>query len=163
MQIRIFLDCSASMGKETPQKAAYAVATAAAFGFLSVHNMDKVSYQAHARKTVRRIRSARLSEKTLSSARSASWKTSEFSEETDLEAAIKGCPNLGSTATGLTVIISDFFTDSDWKKAVDYLCYQQQQILLIQVLTPEEERPLLQRPGQPYRSRNPPIFPTKGI
>lgn len=45
MQIQIFLDCSASMGKENPKKAAYAIATAAALGFLSVHNMDKVSYK----------------------------------------------------------------------------------------------------------------------
>ena len=29
----------------------------------------------------------------------------------------------------------------DWKKAVDYLCYLHKQILLIQVLTPEEEEP----------------------
>lgn len=35
--------CSASMGKENPQKAAYSAATAAALGFLAVHNMDKVS------------------------------------------------------------------------------------------------------------------------
>jgi hypothetical protein len=39
------------------------------------------------------------------------------------------------------VIISDFFTDSDWRKAVDYLCYKQRQVLLIQVVTPEEVDP----------------------
>ena len=32
---------------------------------------------------------------------------------------------------GLTVIITDFFTDNDWKKAVDYLCYKKRQVLLI--------------------------------
>ena len=39
------------------------------------------------------------------------------------------------------MIISDFFTESNWKKAVDYLCYKRQQILLIQVLAPEELDP----------------------
>ena len=42
---------------------------------------------------------------------------------------------------GLTVIISDFFTDHDWKKAVDYLCYKKRQVMLIQLLAPEEADP----------------------
>lgn len=40
------------------------------------------------------------------------------------------------------MIISDFFTDSDWKKAVDYLCYKRRQVVLVQILTPEEEDPV---------------------
>ena len=44
MHVQIFLDCSASMGKVNPNKAAYAIGTAAALGFLSVHNMDKTSF-----------------------------------------------------------------------------------------------------------------------
>ena len=35
----------------------------------------------------------------------------------------------------------NFFTDSNWKKAVDYLCYKKRQVLLIQVLAPEEVDP----------------------
>ena len=42
---------------------------------------------------------------------------------------------------GLSVIISDFFTDSDWRKAVDYLCYKKRQVLLIQLVPPEEVDP----------------------
>jgi len=45
MHTQIFLDCSASMGKINPEKGAYAIAVAAALGFLSVHNMDKVSFK----------------------------------------------------------------------------------------------------------------------
>ena len=44
MHIRIYLDCSASMAKTNPNKAAYAVGVAAALGFLAVHNTDKVSF-----------------------------------------------------------------------------------------------------------------------
>ena len=44
MHVQIFLDASASMGKDNPQKASYAVATAAALGFLAVETMDKVSF-----------------------------------------------------------------------------------------------------------------------
>ena len=45
MHTQIFIDCSASMGKDNPQKAAFTVGIAAALGYLSVHNMDKVSYK----------------------------------------------------------------------------------------------------------------------
>lgn len=65
----------------------------------------------------------------------------DFDGECDLGSAVVGCPDTGS-ADGLTVIISDFFTDSDWKQAVDYLCYKKRQVLLIQVMTPEEADPL---------------------
>ena len=44
MQIQIFVDCSASMGKDNPQKANYAMATAAALGFLAMQGMDKVTF-----------------------------------------------------------------------------------------------------------------------
>ena len=39
------------------------------------------------------------------------------------------------------MIISDFFTESNWKKAVDYLLYKKRQVLLVQVLLPEEIDP----------------------
>ena len=45
MHTQVFLDCSASMGKDNDEKSAYAIGIAAALGYLSVHNMDKVSYK----------------------------------------------------------------------------------------------------------------------
>ena len=42
---------------------------------------------------------------------------------------------------GLTIIISDFLTNSDWKKAIDFLMYRRREILMIQVLSPEEMFP----------------------
>jgi hypothetical protein len=64
-----------------------------------------------------------------------------FDGECDLRSAIINAPNPGNN-DGLTVIISDFFTDSDWKKAVDYLCYKKRQVLLVQVMTSDERDPL---------------------
>ena len=58
----------------------------------------------------------------------------------DIEKCILNCNDEG-TANGIAVIISDFMTDADWKKAVDYLKYKKRQILLLQILTPEEEDP----------------------
>ena len=139
MHTQIFIDCSASMGKDMPEKAEYTVGVAAALGYLSVHNMDKVSF-----KLVKGDR-AEDSFGTIVGKRSffdaiSSLKELEFDGESDLYKAVTTCPNMGSN-DGLTVIISDFFTDSDWKKAVDYLCYKKKQILLIQIMTPDELDP----------------------
>ena len=87
MHTQIFLDCSASMGKVTPSKAAYAIGFAAALGFLSVHNMDKLSF--------------RLIKEDIAE-------------------------NPFGTIVG---------------KTVDYLCYKKRQVLLVQVLSPDELDP----------------------
>ena len=63
-----------------------------------------------------------------------------FEGDTDISAAVTSCVNTGSR-NGLSVIISDFLTDHDWKKAVDFLCYKGRQVLLIQVLSPDELEP----------------------
>lgn len=139
MQIQIFLDCSASMGKDNPKKSAYAVATAAALGFLAVHNMDKVSFN---------IMSGEHSENPFGTiiGKNAFFRAVtaldnlEFDGDADIETCVSSCPDTAAH-NGLSVIISDFFTESNWKKAVDYLVYKRRQVLLVQVMTPEEIDP----------------------
>ena len=140
MHTQIFIDCSASMGKVNPDKAAYTVGIAAALGYLSVHNMDKVSYKL--------INGEKSSDPfgTIVGKRAffdaiSTLEELTFDGESDLRSSIINAPNTGNN-DGLTVIISDFFTDSDWKAAVDYLCYKKRQVLLVQVMTPEERDPL---------------------
>lgn len=142
MHTRIFLDCSASMGKDNDAKASYAVGIAAALGYLSVHNMDKVSF--------RLVRENRAEDPygTIVGKRAffravSDLDTVSFDGEADLASAILGCPDVGEN-DGLTVIVSDFFTESDWKKAVDYLLYKKRQVFLVQTLTPDELEPLYQ-------------------
>ena len=139
MQVQIFLDCSASMGKDNPQKAGYAIGAAAALGFLSVQNMDKLSFN-----LMRDTRSdnpfGTIIGKNAFFRAISSFDSMEFTDDADIEACIKNCPDT-STGNGLTVIVSDFFTDSNWKKAVDYLCYKRRQVLLVQIMSPEEVDP----------------------
>ncbi len=139
MHVRIFLDCSASMARANPQKGAYAVATAAALGFLAVHNMDKVTF--------RLIRGNRAEDPfgTIVGKNSFFRAIGEleniaFEGDSAISAAVTGCSDAGSN-DGLTVIISDFLTENDWKKAVDYLVYKKRQVMLVQVLAPEEIDP----------------------
>lgn len=139
MHTQIYLDCSGSMGKVNPAKGAYAIGFAAALGFLSVHNMDKLSFKLLKGDKAEDPFGIMVGKnnffRTVSQLENIG-----FGEETDLEKAILSCNDAGNN-DGLTVIISDFFTDSNWKKAVDYLCYKKRQILLIQVLAPEEVDP----------------------
>ncbi|MBQ2794142.1 MAG: DUF58 domain-containing protein [Clostridia bacterium] len=140
MHTQIFLDCSASMGKNSPGKAEYAVAVAAALGYLSVHNMDKVSFKLIKGEKSEDPFGTLVGKRAFFNAISSLGEL-EFEGECDLRSAIINAPNQGNN-DGLTVIISDFFTDSDWKSAVDYLCYKKRQVLLVQVITPEEREPL---------------------
>lgn len=139
MHVRIFLDCSASMGRTSPQKGNYAIAVAAAIGFLAVHNMDKVSFQLIKGDRAENPFGTIISKNGFFRA-IGELENVTFEGEADLSAAITSCPDQGSN-DGLTVIISDFFSEHDWKKAVDYLCYKKRQVMLIQVLTPDEADP----------------------
>ena len=138
MKVQIFLDCSASMGKDNPKKAAYAVAAAAAMGFLSVHNMDKLSFN---------IMKGNVSDSTQTIIGKNAFfrevsklENVEFDDEADIESCVTSCPDT-SSGNGLSIIISDFFTETNWKKAVDYLCYKHRQVLLVQIMSPEEIDP----------------------
>lgn len=139
MQVQIFLDCSGSMGKQSPQKGAYSIATAAALGFLAVQNMDKVSFN-----IMKGVRSENpfgtIVGKNSFFRAVSELENLDFEEDADVGECIAHCPDTG-TNNGLSVIISDFFRVNNWQKAVDYLCYKRRQVLLIQVLSPDEIDP----------------------
>ena len=139
MDVQIFLDCSASMGKENRTKAEYAVSVAAALGFLSVHNMDKVSIKLIKEDAVEDPFGTIIGKNSFFRAISL-LENLNFSDDADISQAVSSCANTGSN-NGLSVIISDFLTRKDWKKAVDYLTYKKRQVLAIQLLSPEEEEP----------------------
>lgn len=139
MDVQIFLVCSASMGKENRTKAEYAVSVAAALGFLSVHNMDKVSFKLIKEDAVEDPFGTIIGKNSFFRAISL-LENLNFSDDADISQAVSSCANTGSN-NGLSVIISDFLTRKDWKKAVDYLTYKKRQVLAIQLLSPEEEEP----------------------
>lgn len=139
MHVRIYLDCSASMGKAEPGKGAYAIGVAAALGFLAVHNTDKLS--------IHLINGERAEDPfgTIVGKHAFFRAISElenvtFVGDSDISSAVVGANDHG-TGDGIAIIISDFFTDNDWKKAVDYLCFKKRQVLLVQVMSPDERDP----------------------
>ena len=139
MQVQIFLDCSASMGKEDPKKAAYSIATAAALGFLAVQNMDKLTIN-FMREQYSENPFGTIIGKNAFFRAIGTFEDMVFEGDSDLESCVLNCPDTGDN-NGITIIISDFLSDSNWKKAVDYLCYKKRQVLLIQILTRDELDP----------------------
>ncbi len=139
MHVQIFLDCSASMGKDDPQKRKYAIALVAALGFLAVHNMDKLSIHLIKGDVSENPFGTLIGKKAFFNA-IGSLEEMEFSGDADIGKAVQNCPAVGSN-NGLTIIISDFFTDNDWKKAINYLMFKKRQVLVMQLITPEELEP----------------------
>jgi uncharacterized protein (DUF58 family) len=140
MHTQIFLDCSASMGKQDKNKAHYLIKLVAALGFLSVQNMDKTSFMMMQGEYAEDL-CGLVTGKESFYLSTADLENISFHGSTDIEAAITNIHDQ-SKNDGLSVIISDFLTESNWKKAVDYLLYHKRQVMLIQVLSPEEIDPL---------------------
>ncbi len=136
---QVFIDCSASMAYGEPEKAETALKLAGIFGYLSVNLADRVSFKLlHENKCVDQYGEVSGKEAFYLAVDQLSY--AEFDGETDLGASICDCQNPGFN-DGLSIIISDFFTDSNWKEAVDFLLHKKRKVLLIQVLSPDEVSP----------------------
>ena len=138
MHLQVFLDCSASMNQPR-EKAVFAMRAAAGLGFLSVKNMDKTSIKLIYDRFADDMCGIVTGKETYFLALGGFEKL-PFNGCANIGEAVANCRNLGSN-DGLTVIISDFLTENDWRKAVDYLLYLKRQVLVIQVLSPEEIDP----------------------
>jgi len=139
MHNQIYIDCSASMACGKPEKATAALRVAAAFGYLSVDSMDRVSY-----KLIQGDKAVDLgftvTNKNSFYRAAQALENVDFEGEADLEKSFLTEESPGRD-DGLTIIISDFFTESDWKKAIDFLLYNRREVMLIQVLSPDEMYP----------------------
>lgn len=139
MHNQIYIDCSASMACGKPEKATAALRVAAAFGYLSVDSMDRVSY-----KLIQGDKAVDLgftvTNKNSFYRAAQALENVDFEGEADLEKSFLMEESPGRD-DGLTIIISDFFTESDWKKAIDFLLYNRREVMLIQVLSPDEMYP----------------------
>lgn len=136
---QIFIDCSASMAWGEPEKAQTALRLAAIFGYLSVRISDRVSYKLIKGKSCVDLCGEFYGKEAFYRAADKLSYT-DFNGDADLAAGISKCENPGFN-NGLTVIISDFFTDSNWKSAVDFLLHRKRRVLLAQILSPDEISP----------------------
>lgn len=139
MHNQIYIDCSASMACGKPEKAVAALRVAAAFGYLSVASMDRVSYKLMKGDKAEGIGISVTNKDSFYRAAQV-LESVDFEGEVDLEKAIVNVESPGHD-DGLTIIVSDFMTESNWKKAIDFLLYHRREVMLIQVMSPDELYP----------------------
>lgn len=139
MHIQIFLDCSNSMNGNNKKKAEQALKITTALGYLAVHNMDKVSVNLIQGDIANSLYGTMCGKDAFFQSLSLLEET-KFKGESNLKDAIINCTTNGSN-DGLSIIISDFLTDNDWKSAVDYLLYKKREVMLVHLLSTEEMNP----------------------
>lgn len=139
MHIHIYLDCSRSMAYKESRKKEFALQTVAALGYLAIQNMDKVSIKL-VKGDVAYDQWGILSGKEAFLGALSQLEQVEFKGTSNMCKAITNSENPGSN-DGMSIIVSDFLSDDNWKAAVDYLLYKRREVMLVQTLDPEEMDP----------------------
>ena len=138
MHTRIYIDASRSMAHGSDDKAVAALKLAAAFAYLSISEMDKVSIYA--------IRGNRLEDIAIGMVGKDSYlgcvgrlNELEFDSDSKISEAI--VPSAVGRGDGYSIIISDFLTDENYEAAIDRFAEQKRDILCVQILSREELNP----------------------
>ncbi|WP_102401756.1 DUF58 domain-containing protein [Haloimpatiens massiliensis] len=137
-EVNIFLDASRSMDFGEEKKSIRALQLAAALAFLSLKDSDRVCINILGENGL-------YSSKALNSKNSFKYYTDflqsiEFKGKTKINECIKKKHKL---LGGLSIIISDFFTEENLEESLKYLKYKKQDFILIHILSPEELNPKL--------------------
>ena len=136
---RIYFDTSASMDWGTPSKAYTSLRLGAALGFLAVQSMDRVTFYGISGENCRDLSGTVMGKDAFYSAVDA-LETLRFNGTSELGKAINNSHESGAIG-GISVLISDFLTNSDWQAAVDLMIRKRREVHLIQVLSRDELRP----------------------
>ena len=136
---RVYFDTSASMDWGTPSKAYTALRIGAALGFLAVQAMDRVTFYGVSGEICQDLSGTVMGKDAFYSA-VESLETLTFKGTSELGKAINNTHESGAIG-GISVLISDFLTDSDWKEAVDLMIQKRREVYLIQVLSRDEITP----------------------
>lgn len=138
MHTRIYIDASNSMGFGKGKKDEQSLKIAAAFAYLSVCEMDKVSIYTVQNKQLNAVVSGMLGKEAYISSINA-LNGVNFAGDSYLSDAI--IPSTVGYGDGMSIIISDFLTDNDYESAIDHLTSKKRHVLCVQVLSKEELRP----------------------
>ncbi|MGE4214745.1 MAG: DUF58 domain-containing protein [Anaerotignaceae bacterium] len=135
-EINIFLDCSASMGIDEA-KGFYAKLIAASVAYIALKNSDSVNIYAWSEG----LKQWRLNNTSRNNfAQIVTFLDGlEFAGQTRLSEAISSA--VVKAGRGISLVISDFFIEEEFKESVDRLRYKKQQVSMIQVLSCEDAMP----------------------
>ena len=151
MHTRIYIDTSRSMIHGSDEKALAAIRLAAAFAYLSVCEMDKVS--------VYTIRGSELVEVVGGMVGKDSYlnlvgKLNEVEFDVDSKIGEAIAPSSVGKGDGYSIIISDFLTDDNFESAIDRFAEQKRDILCVQILAREELNPQIRGKMHLFDSEN---------
>jgi uncharacterized protein (DUF58 family) len=139
--VTILVDCSDSMHYGTPRKAELAISLAAALAYVSLKCEDNVIVGALTDRLVAYRRG--------SGGKNAIWNIGDFltrlprSGSTDLNRSLY---DLGRVVTspGLTIVLSDFLAPGGYQTGVRAARQLRQEVVLLQILSPDEIQPDIQ-------------------
>ena len=138
MHTRIYIDASRSMSHGTAEKAEQAIRIAAAFAYISVAEMDKVSvYAIHGNRVDEVITSMVGKDAYLTSINALN--NIEFNSDVSISEAIAS--STVGMGDGYSILISDFLTDENYENAIDTFADKRRDILCIQILSRDELNP----------------------
>ena len=161
MHTKIYIDASRSMGHGADDaKAEQAIKLAAAFAYLSVCEMDRVSiYALHGDRIDDVVTGMVGKDAYLNCVNRLN--EIEFEGDACISRAI--VPSNVGRGDGFSIIISDFLTDENYEDAIDRLCEQKRDVVCIQVLSREELNPQIRGRMHLFDSENADKFFRKKI
>jgi uncharacterized protein (DUF58 family) len=142
LSLQVILDTSASMDWGRPSKARVAAQLAGALAFVALQSGDRVELAT--------LRNEQVHERLTSlRGHGAAWNAWRLLERVECDGATNLNAALQTFArqlrgAGMTVVISDLFSPSGYQQGIDALLGRRQDVLLLQVLAPDE----LQPPGE---------------
>ena len=155
MHTRIYIDASRSMQHGTTEKADQAIRIAAAFAYLSVCEMDKVSVYVIRENRVEEVISAMVGKDAFLT-NINKLNEIEFDSDVSVGSAIMQS-NVGM-GDGYSILISDFLTDENYESAIDRFAEKKRDIFCVQILSREELTPQFRGKMHLYDSENPRSF-----
>lgn len=137
--VHIFIDSSKSMDWGEPNKSFAARRLAAALGYISLANYDRVSLIS----VSNTVEKSRLSLRGRNSFAEVLdfLERMEHADATDLYSAVKAS-NIKSSR-GISIIISDLFSGGSLTDVIKYLLYRKQEVFVCHVLSPQEIEPAI--------------------
>ena len=140
LHTKIYIDASKSMDFGKTEKATKALQVAAAFAYLSIVLMDKVSiYYVQNNKVYDLILNIADKDTFYNSIN----KLNEIEFTGDFLFSEGLLPTKVGYGDGLSIVISDFLTDNDYQQGLDYLINKKRDLLCVQVLLKEELNPTI--------------------
>ena len=148
---KIYIDSSRSMGFNKSNKAIKALQIAAAFAYLSVVMMDKVSLYYIKDNTVYDLA---LNIANKDQFYNEIMKLNEIDFEGDFSFSEAILPTNVGYGDGLSVVVSDFLTENDFERGFDYLVSKKRDVVCCQVLATNELKPMVNGKMHMFDSEN---------